>query len=160
MTATGGLLIVAIGINLLELTKIRIGNLIPALVLAILWGFGNRSKDARHLPPGGADRHGGGHGKPEPPSPEHRPGNASLMTFTARDFHADECLRMGLGLLCEVCDTPESLLERSLNLAAEIAANPQSAVKGERRRTDPFSGCPARQCYCRTGRKKRDFSSA
>jgi uncharacterized membrane protein YqgA involved in biofilm formation len=38
VTATGGLLIVAIGINLLELTKIRIGNLIPALVLAILWG--------------------------------------------------------------------------------------------------------------------------
>lgn len=39
VTATGGLLIVAIGINLLELTKIRIGNLIPALVLAILWGM-------------------------------------------------------------------------------------------------------------------------
>jgi enoyl-CoA hydratase len=58
-------------------------------------------------------------------------GNARLMTFTARDFTADECLRMGLGLLCEVCDTPESLLERSLNLAAEIAANPQSAVKGK-----------------------------
>ncbi len=38
VTATGGLLIVAIGINLLDLTKIRIGNLIPALVLAILWG--------------------------------------------------------------------------------------------------------------------------
>lgn len=38
VTATGGLLIVAIGINLLEMAKIRIGNLIPALVLAILWG--------------------------------------------------------------------------------------------------------------------------
>jgi uncharacterized membrane protein YqgA involved in biofilm formation len=38
VTATGGLLIVAIGINLLNLTRIRIGNLIPALVLAILWG--------------------------------------------------------------------------------------------------------------------------
>lgn len=39
ITATGGLLIVGIGINLLKLTAIRVGNLIPALVLAALWGL-------------------------------------------------------------------------------------------------------------------------
>ncbi|WLV24694.1 DUF554 domain-containing protein [Aciduricibacillus chroicocephali] len=35
MTGVGGLLIVAIGLNLLNLTKIRIGNLIPALITVI-----------------------------------------------------------------------------------------------------------------------------
>lgn len=39
VTATGGLLIVAIGINLLGTTKIRIGNLLPALVYAIIWAL-------------------------------------------------------------------------------------------------------------------------
>lgn len=33
MTATGGLLIVAIGLNLLKLTKIRVANLLPALLM-------------------------------------------------------------------------------------------------------------------------------
>jgi len=33
-TATGGLLIVGIGINLLELKKLRIGNMLPALLIA------------------------------------------------------------------------------------------------------------------------------
>ncbi|UOQ44765.1 DUF554 domain-containing protein [Halobacillus salinarum] len=33
MTATGGLLIVAIGLNLLKLTKIRVANLLPSLVM-------------------------------------------------------------------------------------------------------------------------------
>jgi uncharacterized membrane protein YqgA involved in biofilm formation len=33
MTATGGLLIVAIGLNLLKLTKIRVANLLPSLLL-------------------------------------------------------------------------------------------------------------------------------
>lgn len=37
VTASGGLLILGIGTNLLELTKIRIGNFLPALVFAILW---------------------------------------------------------------------------------------------------------------------------
>ena len=37
ITATGGLLILGIGINILDLTRIRIGNLLPALVYAILW---------------------------------------------------------------------------------------------------------------------------
>lgn len=37
VTAAGGLLILGIGTNLLALTKIRIGNFLPALLYAILW---------------------------------------------------------------------------------------------------------------------------
>jgi len=37
LTATGGLLIIAIGFNLLNMVRIRIGNLLPALVYAVLW---------------------------------------------------------------------------------------------------------------------------
>jgi len=37
VTATGGVLILAIGINILELKKIPVGNLLPALVYAVLW---------------------------------------------------------------------------------------------------------------------------
>ncbi len=37
ITATGGLMILGIGTNILGLTKIRIGNLIPGLIFAILW---------------------------------------------------------------------------------------------------------------------------
>lgn len=37
VTAAGGLLILGIGTNLLEFTKIRIGNFLPALLYAILW---------------------------------------------------------------------------------------------------------------------------
>jgi uncharacterized membrane protein YqgA involved in biofilm formation len=37
ITAAGGLLIIGIGTNILGLTKIRIGNFIPALVYAVLW---------------------------------------------------------------------------------------------------------------------------
>lgn len=36
LTATGGILIMAIGFNMLELTKIKVGNLLPALVVAIV----------------------------------------------------------------------------------------------------------------------------
>ncbi|WP_290597173.1 MULTISPECIES: DUF554 domain-containing protein [unclassified Archaeoglobus] len=36
LTATGGLLIMGIGINLLELKKLRVGNMLPALVIAPL----------------------------------------------------------------------------------------------------------------------------
>ena len=36
LTATGGVMIVAIGLNILELKKIRVGNLLPALVFAVL----------------------------------------------------------------------------------------------------------------------------
>jgi uncharacterized membrane protein YqgA involved in biofilm formation len=37
ITATGGVLILAIGINLLELKRIRVGNLLPAIFYAIAW---------------------------------------------------------------------------------------------------------------------------
>jgi len=37
ITATGGLLIVGIGLNILGVTRIRIGNLLPALAYAIAW---------------------------------------------------------------------------------------------------------------------------
>lgn len=45
MTATGGLMIIAIGLNLIGLTKIRVANLVPgilivALVTGLLYGFG------------------------------------------------------------------------------------------------------------------------
>ena len=36
MTATGGILIVAIGLNVLEIKKVRVGNLLPAILLAVL----------------------------------------------------------------------------------------------------------------------------
>lgn len=39
VTSRGGLLIVAIAFNLLGVTKIRIGNLVPALVYAIVWAL-------------------------------------------------------------------------------------------------------------------------
>ena len=39
ITATGGLLIVAIALNLLGVVKIRIGNLLPTLVYATLWAL-------------------------------------------------------------------------------------------------------------------------
>ena len=34
MTAAGGLLILAIGLNILQITKVPVGNLLPALVAA------------------------------------------------------------------------------------------------------------------------------
>jgi hypothetical protein len=34
LTATGGTLILAIGLNLLDLTAIRVANFLPALILA------------------------------------------------------------------------------------------------------------------------------
>jgi len=39
VTATGGILILAIGINILELKKIPVGNILPALVYAVLWAL-------------------------------------------------------------------------------------------------------------------------
>ncbi|GAA0378078.1 DUF554 domain-containing protein [Bacillus horti] len=36
LTATGGILIVAIGLNMLEIVKIRIGNLLPALLVSAI----------------------------------------------------------------------------------------------------------------------------
>jgi uncharacterized membrane protein YqgA involved in biofilm formation len=37
VTATGGLIILGIGINLMNMAKIRIGNFLPALLYAIAW---------------------------------------------------------------------------------------------------------------------------
>ncbi|MGI6066832.1 MAG: DUF554 domain-containing protein [Bacillota bacterium] len=37
MKATGGLLILAIGLNMLEIIRIRVGNLLPALIYAVLF---------------------------------------------------------------------------------------------------------------------------
>lgn len=39
MTATGGLLIMAIGLNILEITKIKGGNLLPAIFTAVVIAF-------------------------------------------------------------------------------------------------------------------------
>lgn len=39
LTATGGLLILSIGVNLLGLTRIKVGNLLPAIVWAALLSF-------------------------------------------------------------------------------------------------------------------------
>ena len=39
MTATGGLMIIGIGINLLEIKKLRVGNLLPALAVAVVLGL-------------------------------------------------------------------------------------------------------------------------
>ncbi len=39
ITSSGGILILGIGINILELTKIKIGNLVPAVFLAIIWAL-------------------------------------------------------------------------------------------------------------------------
>ncbi|NLV92857.1 MAG: DUF554 domain-containing protein [Firmicutes bacterium] len=36
MTATGGFMVLAIGLNILEVTKIRVGNLLPGIVICIL----------------------------------------------------------------------------------------------------------------------------
>ena len=36
MTATGGMLIVAIGINLLDIAEIKVGNLLPAMLVAVI----------------------------------------------------------------------------------------------------------------------------
>lgn len=37
ITAVGGVVIVAIGFNLLEFKRVRVGNLVPGILLAILW---------------------------------------------------------------------------------------------------------------------------
>ena len=41
MFATGGFAVLAIGLNLLQLTKIRLGSLIPSLIVApiVVWVF-------------------------------------------------------------------------------------------------------------------------
>lgn len=39
VTATGGVLIMGIGLNLLGVVKIRVGNLVPGLAFAIIWAL-------------------------------------------------------------------------------------------------------------------------
>jgi uncharacterized protein len=39
LTSTGGLLIVAIALNVLNVTRIRVGNLLPALIFAVLFAL-------------------------------------------------------------------------------------------------------------------------
>ncbi len=39
MSAVGGLLIVAIGINLLEIKKIKVGNMLPAVFFPLIYFF-------------------------------------------------------------------------------------------------------------------------
>ncbi len=39
MTATGGLLIVAIGLNMVGATRIRVGNLLPSLLVAVILAY-------------------------------------------------------------------------------------------------------------------------
>ncbi len=58
-------------------------------------------------------------------------GNTRMMAYTGRDFNAEECLRMGL--LNEIYDSQESLMEGALKLAAEIADNSPAAVKGTKK---------------------------
>jgi hypothetical protein len=36
MTATGGLLILGIGLNILKVTKIKVGNMLPAILVAAI----------------------------------------------------------------------------------------------------------------------------
>ncbi|GEL07572.1 DUF554 domain-containing protein [Salisediminibacterium halotolerans] len=43
ITAVGGIMIMAIGLNLLGLEKIRVANLLPAILLAVLFSFASRS---------------------------------------------------------------------------------------------------------------------
>jgi uncharacterized membrane protein YqgA involved in biofilm formation len=37
ITVTGGMIIIGIGINLLDIKKIRVGNLVPAVVYAAVY---------------------------------------------------------------------------------------------------------------------------
>jgi hypothetical protein len=39
LTATGGLMVIAIGINLLGLKKIKLANFLPGLVFAVLYAL-------------------------------------------------------------------------------------------------------------------------
>jgi uncharacterized membrane protein YqgA involved in biofilm formation len=39
ITSTGGILIIGIGLNLLNITRIKVGNLLPALLLVLIWAL-------------------------------------------------------------------------------------------------------------------------
>ncbi|MCS7086146.1 MAG: enoyl-CoA hydratase-related protein [Bacteroidia bacterium] len=55
-------------------------------------------------------------------------GRTRLMAFTGADYDAQTCFRFGL--FDELCPTPERTLERAVELARQIAANPAGAVRG------------------------------
>lgn len=55
-------------------------------------------------------------------------GATRMLALTGRDFPADAALRMGL--VNELYDNQEDLLKGALNLAGEIADNPDNAVRG------------------------------
>lgn len=55
-------------------------------------------------------------------------GNARRMAFTGADFDAAECHRMGL--FDEVLEDRDAMMDRAVNLAEEIAANPAIVLKG------------------------------
>jgi hypothetical protein len=50
MTSTGGLLIVAIGLNMLGMTRIRVGNMLPAIFMPLIY-FAS-AVAAQSAPPG------------------------------------------------------------------------------------------------------------
>jgi enoyl-CoA hydratase len=58
-------------------------------------------------------------------------GNTRMMAFTGRDFTAEEALRMGL--VNEIYENREALMSGALALAAEIAENAATAVRGSKR---------------------------
>lgn len=39
LTATGGILIIGIALNMLGLTKLRLGNMLPAIIIAVILGI-------------------------------------------------------------------------------------------------------------------------
>lgn len=55
-------------------------------------------------------------------------GNTRRMAFTGGDFDARECLRMGL--VDEVLDDRDAMMDRAVQLAGEIAANPAIVLRG------------------------------
>lgn len=58
-------------------------------------------------------------------------GNTRMLAYTGRDVPAEEALRMGL--LNGIYDSHEALMSGALDLAAEIAANAEPAVRGTKK---------------------------
>ncbi len=55
-------------------------------------------------------------------------GKTRLMALTGADYSGKTCLEFGL--FDELCSTPEATLNRAVELAGQIAANPAIAVRG------------------------------
>lgn len=58
-------------------------------------------------------------------------GNTRRMAFTGADFDAIECHRMGL--FDEVLEDRDTMMDRAVGLASEIAANPAIVLRGTKR---------------------------